>query len=311
MKILLTSTSFQDTKGKHQEMLQKTGFSVDVLRGPVKADVLLPIISQYDGIICGDDDFNREVLKKASEGKVKILSKYGVGLDKIDLEAAQEYQIPVTNCPGVNHVTVSEHVFALLLCFFKNIHTEYNFTKSGKWKRLTGMELFGKTIGIIGLGKIGKEVALKAKAFGLKIIAFDKFIDKQFCCENNIEIADSVENLCEKSNIISLNVSLNAETEHILSEKIIKNHLKHGTIIVNTARGKLIHLESLIFGLEKNIIAGYLTDVMDEEPMPENHPLLKFENVIITPHVASRTYESVERQGIMAVENLLKHLISH
>ncbi len=308
MKILLTSTSFQDTPGNHQELLKATGYEVDNLRGPVKADVLLPIIGNYDGVICGDDEYTAEVIEAGKKGQLKVISKYGIGLDKIDLTAAKEWDIPVTNCPGVNHTTVAEHVFALLLSFVKHIPTELAHTKNGEWTRYTGNEIFGKTIGIIGLGKIGKEVAKRASAFGLTIIAFDQYWDQDFANTYQITQANTPNELLAKSDIISLHTDLNAQTKHIISTDRIKNILKQDAIIINTARGELVELEGLIWGLNEKKIKGYLTDVLEEEPMKKDHPLKNYSNVFITPHIGSRTFESVERQGTMAVENLLKFL---
>lgn len=308
MKILLTSTSFQDTPGNHQELLKATGYEVDNLRGPVKADVLLPIIGNYDGVICGDDEYTAEVIEAGKKGQLKVISKYGIGLDKIDLTAAKEWDIPVTNCPGVNHTTVAEHVFALLLSFVKHIPTELAHTKNGEWTRYTGNEIFGKTIGIIGLGKIGKEVAKRASAFGLTIIAFDQYWDQDFANTYKISQAHTPNELLAKSDIISLHTDLNAQTKHIISTDRIKNILKQDAIIINTARGELVELEGLIWGLNEKKIKGYLTDVLEEEPMKKDHPLKNYSNVFITPHIGSRTFESVERQGTMAVENLLKFL---
>ena len=308
MKILLTSTSFQDTPGNHQELLKATGYEVDNLRGPVKADVLLPIIGNYDGVICGDDEYTAEVIEAGKKGQLKVISKYGIGLDKIDLTAAKEWDIPVTNCPGVNHTTVAEHVFALLLSFVKHIPTELAHTKNGEWTRYTGNEIFGKTIGIIGLGKIGKEVAKRASAFGLTIIAFDQYCDQDFANTYKISQAHTPNELLTNSDIISLHTDLNAQTKHIISTDRIKNILKQDAIIINTARGELVELEGLIWGLNEKKIKGYLTDVLEEEPMKKDHPLKNYSNVFITPHIGSRTFESVERQGTMAVENLLKFL---
>lgn len=308
MKILLTSTSFQDTPGNHQELLKAAGYEVDNLRGPVKADVLLPIIGNYDGVICGDDEYTAEVIEAGKKGQLKVISKYGIGLDKIDLTAAKEWDIPVTNCPGVNHTTVAEHVFALLLSFVKHIPTELAHTKNGEWTRYTGNEIFGKTIGIIGLGKIGKEVAKRASAFGLTIIAFDQYWDQDFANTYKISQAHTPNELLTKSDIISLHTDLNAQTKHIISTDRIKNILKQDAIIINTARGELVELEGLIWGLNEKKIKGYLTDVLEEEPMKKDHPLKNYSNVFITPHIGSRTFESVERQGTMAVENLLKFL---
>lgn len=308
MKILLTSTSFQDTPGKHQELLKSTGFEITNLRGPVKKEVLLPIIADFDGIICGDDEYSSDVIKAGKKGKLKVISKYGIGLDKIDVDTAKELHITVTNCPGVNHTTVAEHVFALLLSYVKNIPTEVNHTKNGEWTRITGHEILGKTIGIIGMGKIGKEVSKRSKAFGMHVIGFDKFWDEQFAIENDIQRSLDLNEVLSKADIISLHTNLDNSTRGMISAEKIQQHIKLGVIIINTARGELIDLNGLLEGLNNGKIGAYLTDVLDEEPMPTNHPLRDFKNVFITPHIGSRTYESVERQGTMAVENLINNL---
>ncbi|MCC7051235.1 MAG: phosphoglycerate dehydrogenase [Bacteroidia bacterium] len=307
-KILLTSASFKETPGKHHELLKNTGFEIDVLLGPLKEGVLKPIIAKYDGVICGDDEYTSKVIEEGSKGKLKVLSKYGIGLDKINLDTAKQFNVKVTNCPGVNHTTVAEHVFALLLSYCKNIPQEINYTRSGQWKRITGTEIYGKSLGIFGLGKIGKEVAKRANAFGLTVMAYDKYWDTEFANTNAVTQIHTPEELCSKADIICLNMDLNAESKGIISEKIIKENLKQNCIIINTARGELISLKGLLYGLENKIIKAYLTDVLEEEPMPINHPLKLLENVFITPHVGSRTFESVERQGSMAVENLINAL---
>lgn len=307
MKILLTSTSFQDTPGLHQDRLYDAGLEIGILRGPVKEEVLFPIIANYDGIICGDDEITRKVIKAGLEGNLKIISKYGVGLDKIDIKAAKELGIQVTNCPGVNHITVAEHAIALLLTYYKNIHLEYNITRKGGWKRLVGTEIFGKKIGILGLGKIGKEVAIRAKAFGLEVFAYDPYLDLEFIKENQIYFFDSVGELIANIDILSLNLPLTKTTEGLINSKLLKK-AKRDLVVVNTSRAMIINQDALIDALKKKKIEAYLTDVLEEEPMLDNHPLLQFKNVIITPHIGSRTYESVQRQGMMAVENLFNAL---
>lgn len=308
MKILLTSTSFQDTPGNHQKLLENTGFEINTLRGPLKEKILLPIIAKYDGIICGDDQITEKVISIGAKNKLKIISKYGTGLDKIDLKAAKKYNIPVTNCVGVNHVTVAEHVMALILSFYKNIPYEYNYVKNGEWERLIGHEIKGKKLGIIGLGRIGKEIAKRASAFDLKISAFDKYADNKFIKKYNIKFIKNLEELIEYNEILSLNLPLNKKTKGIITLEHMKKYLNKGTLLINTARAHLIDLETVLYGLNHNILSGYLADVLWEEPMKSGHPLLKYDNVILTPHIGSRTYESVERQGTMAVENLLKYL---
>ena len=307
VKVLLTSTSFLDTPGAHQVLLEKQKFEIVQLRGPLKEVVLLNVIQDFDGIICGDDEITRAVIEKGAKGKLRIISKYGIGLDRIDLDAANDLAIPVTNCPGVNQVTVAEHVFALLLSYTKNIIPENQFIQEQKWVRLIGSELYGKTMGILGTGNVGKEVAKRAVAFGMKVVAFDKFRSKDFADQYDITYCDSSEELIAQSDIISLNLSLVAGTKHIIGKRALK-FIKDGVVIVNTARAGLVDQDAIIQGIESGKIKAYLTDVLEEEPMVKDHPFLKYDNIIITPHIGSRTYENVVNQGTMAVENLLRYI---
>jgi D-3-phosphoglycerate dehydrogenase len=307
LEILLTSTSFQDTPGLHQQLLEKQGFTITKLRGPVKENILLEIIHKFDGIICGDDEITREVIGKGANGKLRIISKYGIGLDKIDLEAAKDFNIPVTNCPGVNQITVAEHVFALLLSYIKNIIPENQIVQNQEWVRMIGYELNGKIIGVLGTGSVGKEVIKRSIAFGMKVIAFDKFKDEDFAKQYDVTYTKTADELIAHADIISLNLSLNAETDNIIGVKAL-SILKDGVIIVNTARAGLVNQQSILDGIKSHKIKAYLTDVLEEEPIVKNHPFLGNQNIVITPHIGSRTYENVVNQGTMAVENLLKFL---
>lgn len=303
MNVLLTSTSFFDTPGAHMDKLNSLGFNIDYIPGPVKEKVLIPIISKYDGIICGDDEITKNVISNGVKGKLKVISKYGIGLDKIDIEFAKEINLKICNTPGVNHITVSEHILALLLTYYKNIHKEYNFTRSGVWKRLIGHEIYGKKVGIIGFGRIGKETAKRTKALGMKTYVYDPFAKiskKYFYCK-------SLTDLVKEIDVMVLTLPLNKKTRGLIDKKLILKASKK-LVIINTSRANIIDQNSLIQLLKEDKIEAYLTDVMDEEPMPKKHILTKFDNVLITPHIGSRTYQSVERQGIKAVNNLLKHI---
>jgi D-3-phosphoglycerate dehydrogenase / 2-oxoglutarate reductase len=307
MKILLTSTSFIDTPGKHQDKLYNTGLEIDMLRGPVKEAVLLPIIAKYDGIICGDDEITRNVIKNGKEGKLKVISKYGIGLDKIDLNAAKEMDMPVTNCPGVNQIAVAEHIIAMLFAYYKNIHLEYNITKQGAWKRLIGHEVFGKKMGIVGLGRIGKELAIRMKALGLDVLVYDPYLDKDYVAQNNIKFVEKLEDLVLDADILTLTLPLTENSKGMINTALLTK-AKKNIVLINTSRALIVDQKSLIESLKRGKIKAFLTDVLEEEPMIENHPLLQFDNVMITPHIGSRTYESVQRQGSMAVDNLFREL---
>jgi D-3-phosphoglycerate dehydrogenase len=306
MKVLLTTTSFQDTPGTHQDLLYSQGYEIDTLRGPILEDQLLSIIQNYDAVICGDDEYTEAVIKKGVEGKLKYLCKYGVGLDRIDLEAAKKYSVPVTNCPAVNQVSVSEHVLGLLFTFERSIHLQYNSVQKGSWKRWVGNEIEGKTIGIIGMGAVGKELAKKSIALGMKVLGFDLYRDEVFLSKYpKVTFVNSLETIYEQANVISLHLPHTPKTANLISREVIFEKLKRNPIIINTARGMLVDSLALIDGLKHDKIRGYLTDVLSHEPMLDDEVLRGVENIIITPHVGSRTHQSVQRQGTMAVNNLL------
>ena len=222
--------------------------------------------------------------------------------------AAHELGIKVIRCQDVNHITVAEHVFALILSFYKNLHFVYQHTKAGNWIRLTGHEIYSKTIGIIGCGRIGKEVALRAKAFGLNVLIFEINPDIDFIETNKFILTQTIDELLEKSEIISLNVPLTEATKGLINKKRINSTIQKGTLIVNTARGALVDEDAIVYGIKSEKLIGYVTDVLEYEPIVKNHPFTKFENILVTPHIGSRTFQSVERQGIMAIDNLLYNL---
>lgn len=306
VRILLTTTSYQDISGPHHELLESTGVEIVRQRGPLSEARMLELVGDFDAILCGDDLISRAVLEKAAP-RLKILSKYGIGVDKIDVKAATEMGIPLSFCPGVNHTTVAEHTFALLLALVRNLVEIANATRSGNWKRLTGHEIMGKTLGIVGLGRIGKEVAIRAKAFGMTVIAHDVYWDEAFAAQHGITRVSGVADIFEKSDVISLHTNLTPETRDMVRAETIAT-MKDGVIILNCSRGEVVHTGDLAAALESGKVGGYGADVLDEEPPRPAHPLLNAKNCIITSHIGSRTYESVQRQAMMAAQNLL-HLL--
>jgi D-3-phosphoglycerate dehydrogenase len=306
VRVLLTTTSYQDIAGPHHDLLESTGIEIVRERGPLSEARMLELVGDFDAILCGDDLISRAVLEKASP-RLRILSKYGIGVDKIDVKAATEMGIPLSFCPGVNHTTVAEHTFALLLALVRNLVEIANATHAGNWKRLTGHEIMGKTIGIVGLGRIGKEVAIRAKAFGMTVLAYDVYWDEAFAASHGIKRAAGVAEIFEKSDVISLHTNLTPETRDMIRAETIAT-MKDGVIILNCSRGEVVHTADLAAALESGKVGGYGADVLDEEPPRPEHPLLKAKNCIVTSHIGSRTYESVQRQAMMAAQNLL-HLL--
>lgn len=303
MKILLTTTSFQDTPGPHHQILEDADFEIIRERGPLPEKRMLDLVGDIDAFLCGDDEITSKVIDRALP-RLKVVSKYGIGLDKIDVEYLTDKGVPLTFCPGVNHTTVSEHTFALMLALFRKLVKEANHVAKGEWVRVTGNEIMGKTLSIIGLGRIGKEVAIRANAFGMKVIGYDLYWDEDFARGNQIIRAKSIDEALEQGDVVSLHVNLSDETRELINRERLSK-MKDGVVILNCARGEIIHTQDVIDALHAGKIGGYGTDVLDVEPPPPDHPMLNAPNTVITPHIGSRTFESVERQATMAARNLV------
>ena len=301
-RILLTTTSFQDTPGVHHDKLAATGFEIVRQRGPLSESAMLKLACDFDAYLCGDDALTRKVMEK-SLPRLKVISKYGIGLDQIDLPSATDLQIPVLFTPGVNHTTVAEHTFALLLAAVRNLVVEANHTAEGRWTRITGHEIHGKTMAIIGFGRIGKEVAIRASAFGLKFIGYGNYWDDEFAQKYQITRVTEFNDALRQADIVSLHTKLTPSTKHLINATNI-GLLKKDAIIVNTSRGDLIELSALVHALKEKRILAYAADVLDQEPPAADHPLLGLSGVTLTPHIGSRTHESVQRQASCAVNNL-------
>lgn len=305
-RVLLTTTSYQDTPGKHQDLLESQGFELIRARGPLPEPEIAALVGDVDGIICGDDAFTRAVLEKCLP-RLKVLSKYGIGLDKIDVKAATDLGIPVCFTPGVNHTAVAEHVFGLLLSLTRNIITEHSHVVNANWKRITGREIWQKTMGIIGCGRIGKEVAKRARGFEMDVIGCDLYWDDDFAQQVGMKRAESNEEVLRNCDVLSLNMNLSDETREFINAERI-DMMKDGAIIINCARGALVDQNAVAEALKSGKLGGYGADVFEPEPVPADLPLLGCPNVAFTPHIGSRTFESVERQAMAATENLIRAL---
>jgi D-3-phosphoglycerate dehydrogenase len=305
-RILLTTTSFQDTPGPHLERLAASGHEVVRERGPLAEKRMLELAGGFDAFLCGDDGITRAVIEK-SLPRLKIIAKYGIGLDKIDVAFATERKIPVTYTPGVNHTTVAEHAFGLLLTLVKDLYFHIAETRAGRWTRHTGHEIAGKTLGIVGLGRIGKEMAIRAKAFGMTSVGYDTFWDADFAARHGVRRLAAPDELFAVSDVVSLHTNLTQETREMINAASLER-FKPGALLINCGRGELVVTADLVAALQSGRLGGYGADVLDAEPPPPDHPLLLAPRCIVTPHIGSRTYESVERQAGMALENLLLFL---
>ncbi len=314
MRIALTTTSYQDTPGKHHDVLEASGFEVVRARGPLpEADVLALIEEHkgFDGLLNGDDEITAKVIDAAlaAPTPLKVIAKYGIGLDSIDVAHTTSKKIPVLFTPGVNHTTVAEHAIGLMIAAVKHFGYHICGTRNGEWKaiRKTGNELAGKTLGILGMGRIGKELIKRASAFDMSAIAFDVYWDDDFAKQYNVKHAAAMEDVLAEADIISLHMPATDETKGYLNtERLAK--CKDGVVIINTARGTLLIEEDMAAACKSGKVKAYASDVLAVEPMTQPHPFDGIENIILTPHVGSRTFESVERQALRATNNIVNFL---
>lgn len=324
--VLVSTSSFTDTPGEHVERLRQTGYEVVRARGPLNQHQLLELIgdgNRFDAFLCGEDDLNAAVLQ-AAKPRLKIISKYGVGLDKVDLAEAERLGIAVTNTPGVNHTTVTELTFGLFLSLARAIPEQNAAVHRGEWRRQTGRELVGKTIGILGFGRVGKEVAKRAMAFGMNVRVFNTswaphhaaYIDDlQGVFKHPLfaEYGTSIqrvardEELYPHCDFLSIHMSLTRENQGFINRRRLAM-CRRGVFIVNVSRGALIDQRAMADAVRSGQVGGYGADVLDPEPIQPDNPLLGLAHVHITPHIGSRTYESVVRQGLAAVENVVRVL---
>src|SRR3954470_11061544 len=245
MKILLTTTSYQDTPGKHHEVLAQSGFDVVRARGPLTDAQMLDLVTSnngFDGFLNGDDHITQQVIDAGlnAQTPLKVIAKYGIGLDSIDVKYATSKKIPVLFTPGVNHTTVAEHAFGLMIALAKHFWPHLRSTKSGGWKRITGNELFGKTIAVLGVGRIGKEVIKRAHAFDMKSVGYDYYWDEAFARQYGVKRGMTVEEAVKDADIISLHMNLSDDNRGFVNKAFLAK-LKKGAVIINTARGGLVN----------------------------------------------------------------------
>jgi D-3-phosphoglycerate dehydrogenase / 2-oxoglutarate reductase len=240
--------------------------------------------------------------------RLRAIGRAGVGVDNIDLEAATRRGVVVMNTPGGNAASVAEHALALLLALARRIPAADSSVKQGKWekKKLQGVELRGKTLGLVGLGKIGSEVARLAAGFGMKVLAFDPYVSSLLAREQNVRLV-SLEDLLESSDVVSLHASATPETHHLINRRTLALG-KRGLRLINCARGELVDEAALLEGLESGQVAGAGLDVFENEP-PRHSRLVAHPNVVATPHIAGSTEEAQEIVGIRIAEQVRDYLV--
>lgn len=304
-KVLITSVSFMNAGEQPIQLLKEKGCDLIWNRQgrALRSEELRTLIRDVDGIIAGLDDYSEELLSSAK--RLKVISRYGVGLDNVDLEAAKRLGIVVMNTPEVNTDAVADLTFGLLLAVSRKIPQSHQSTKEGRWERLIGRGVYGKGLGIIGLGRIGKAVAKRAKGFEMELIAYDVQRDESFAETLGIKFLP-LDELLRLVDFVTLHCDLNVHTKRMIGSREL-GLMKKTAYLINTARGELIDEEALYKALKEGKIAGAGLDVYKQEP-PLGSPLLSLENTVTTGHIAAYADEAIEEMALASVKNLLSAL---
>ena len=302
-KLLVGSKSFGKAFPEHLRQLEEAGCEIVPNRvgRPYLSAELKEALRGIDAIVTGTDELTGEVI--ASAGSLKTIAKHGVGLDNIDLPAARARGIVVSAAFGAVHDSVADLALALLLAVARGIVPAHLSTRAGQWKGFMGLELRGKTLGIVGLGRIGKEVALRAEAFGMRIVATDPRPDPAFAAAHQVRYLPLPE-LLSAADVVSLHAGLEQAGRPLLGAAEL-GMMREGAILVNTGRGHLVDEEALAEALRRGKLLGAGLDVFRDEP-PKGSPLLGLENVVLAPHMGGDTREARRRMGEITVENVVR-----
>jgi D-3-phosphoglycerate dehydrogenase len=302
MKVLISDKLSQQGK----DILQRRGVEFEEKTG-LTPEELKEAIGQYDGIIIrSGTKLTRDVLENA--GQLKAIARAGVGLDNVDIPTATEKGIVVMNTPGGNTVSTAELTFSMLLALSRKIPQAWDSLRKGEWKRskFRGVEVRNKTLGIIGLGRIGTQLSKYAKAFDMRVLGYDPYVSAERAQQIGVEMVD-LEQLFGESDYISVHTPLTAETKDLLGKEAI-GKMKPGARILNCARGGIANEEALIEALQEGKLAGAAVDVWTKEP-PSGNPLLEMENVVATPHLGASTTEAQDNVAVEAAELIADFLL--
>jgi len=296
--VVVLARSFGRASSEPLEILKKAGLSVAFKSDPEPENesVVAELIGDAEAVIVGVDRIGEKVLSSCPH--LKVISKHGIGVDNIDLEAAKKRGIVVANAPGTNSESVADMAFLFILSCARHLKLVLEQIQNKKWSSpLLGSELEGKILGIVGLGRIGKGVARRALGFGMKVIYFDPFVEEESFTRVNLE------ELFQIADFITLHLPLSSQTRHLVNEKLL-SLMKKEAFLINTARGELVDEEALYRFLKEGRIAGAGLDVLSFEP-PFESPLLTLPNVLVTPHVAAHTKEANMKMGRIAAWNVV------
>lgn len=302
MKVAVTSPSFSRNKVLIEIMNASfKGFKLNTAGTRFTKEELINYLSGYDAAIVGLDQIDDEVLDALPD--LKMISKYGVGLDNIDLEACKTRGVKIGWSGGVNRRSVSEMTLGNILSLLRNLYVSSNLLSNGIWEKNGGVQLTGKTVGVIGVGYIGKDLINLLKPFGCKILVNDIIDQKEYYRENGL-IETSKENIFKQCDVITIHTPHTDLTHYLIDEESLKL-MKENVVIINSARGGIIKQSALLTALKNKTIGGAATDVYETEP-PSDLELLGQQNLICTPHIGGNSEEAILAMGKSAISHLLR-----
>lgn len=308
-RVLITCPPMLLTLEHCQERFQSEQFEVitpNVIQQLTETE-LCELIADVDGVIAGDDPFTDKVLSVGKQGRLKALAKWGIGVDAIDFSAAKRLGIFTSNTPNVFGDEVADIAIGYLILLARELHRIDQAVRQGNWLKIQGSSLRGKTAGIIGVGSIGKAIAIRLQSMGLNLLGYDVFpIAPEFCLKTNLEQVEFSE-LLSRADCIFLACNLTPDNYHLLDRKAFKR-MKPSMWLVNVARGSLIEEKALLDALESGTVEKAALDVFEQEPINSNHPLTQFSQVVLGSHNSSNTYEAVLKVNHLAIDNLVRDL---
>ncbi len=303
-KILITPPCFGASDSTPLDLLKDKGYELTFN----ETDMTLPkeefkkAIADVDAVILGVEKLDAEVMDSAKN--LKAVSRYGVGLDNIDLNYAKEVGIEVRNAAGANASGVADTAFAFMLAVSKKVIELDKRVRDGDWRETVTNEIAGKTLGLIGFGNIGIQMAKRAKGFDMPVIAYDVFQNAELAKKYDVNFVDTISELLTKADIVSLHVPHTLETHHLIGKKEL-DMMKDTAVVINTARGGIIDESALYETLAAKKLLGAGIDVFEQEPLPNDCPLLGLDNIVLSPHGAADTEESILKVSIAASKNVI------
>lgn len=305
-KVMIGPAQLKGIEPVYAPMLEAAGFELVFPKRNIQM-VEAEVLEQVPGCtasLAGSEPYTRAVIAKAAAAGLKLIARAGVGYDAVDVAAATEFGVAVTNAPGTNHDAVGEHTLLLMLALTKNFVPQNEQIKAGGWPRKPTLSLRTRTLGIIGLGRTGKSVCQRAQAFGMKVIATDPYADPAFAQTHGVTMLP-LDELLRSSDYVTLHVPLTTETKYIINARAI-GLMKPTSFLINASRGGVIQETDLAEALQANRIAGAALDVLEQEPPPANLPLLQQKNAIFTAHTAGIDSQSRDDMARVAAEAIVK-----